>query len=361
MPLGFDSSPLLAVIVNTAQSRVAADRRLDLYHRIAAAVQAVPGVRGAAASIWTPLSGGGAVSGVRLPDASEVSVLTNFVTPGWFSVYGTPIRAGREFTAQDSATAPRVVIVNEAFVRRFMPGGDAIGRTVPEGQLIVGVAGDAVYRSSQRIPGVTSLALREPVPPTIYAPLAQLPPRDAPPSTTIRITARAAAGPPAALATGIRTAFAAVDPDLTFEFRPLSDFVRSALAQERLSAAVSVCFGLLSVVLATLGLYGVTAYAASRQAPEIGVRMALGAGRPDIVRLILNRALATIVLGVTLGLASAIFVTRLLSKMLFGISPLDPLTLMVVPLLLAGIGAVAAIVPALKAARTDPWTVLRSQ
>ncbi|HJR58671.1 MAG TPA: ABC transporter permease [Vicinamibacterales bacterium] len=364
VPLGFDAARVLVISVNATRSRVAPEGRLDSYQRLTDAVEGVPGVAGAAASMWTPLSGAGAMRGIKVPGdsgGSEVSVLTNFVTPGWFSVYGTPLRAGRDFTRHDGPSAPPVVIVNEAFERRFIAQGNAVGRTTPDGQLIVGVARDAVYRSSQRFPGVTSLALREVVPPTIYTPLAQLSLRETPPGAGIRISARASAGRPGALAPAIRAVITATDPTLTFEFRPLSEYVSSALAQERLSAAVSVCFGVLSLILATLGLYGVTSYAASRRAPEIGVRMALGAGSAHVVRLILGRALTTIALGIAFGLAGAVFVTRLLSSMLFGITPLDPLTVAGMSLLLATTGAIAALVPALRAARTDPWATLRSQ
>jgi putative ABC transport system permease protein len=363
VPLGFDAARVLLVSVNTSRARGDAVGPASLYPPLIAAIEAVPGVERAAVSTWTPLSGEGALSGLRVWRGSaseEVTVLTNFITPGWLQVYGIPLEAGRDFSGQDSATAPRAVVVNEAFVRRFLPGGNVIGVTTQDGQTIAGIAGDAVFRTSQKIPGVTSLALREPVPPTIYVPLAQAL-GDRPSSDTIRISIRAAGRRPIALAPAIRAAIAGIEPNVACEFRAVTDDVRASLALEQMNASISAFFGLLALLLAAVGLYGVTSYAASRRSREVGVRMALGATRSSVARLILRRAVATIGLGIALGLAAAAGVTRLLSGMLFGITPLDTATLLGVSLLLAAIGTTAAMVPALRASRLDPCAALRSE
>jgi predicted permease len=363
VPLGFDRDRVLVVRLEPARSSSGRARDPLLYDRLARVIEALPGVERAAASRWTPLRGAGLVRGVRLPggSVSEVNVLMNFVGPGWFDVYGTRLESGRDFTEYDSPTSPRVVVVNRAFVRAFMPGENPLGRMTAAGELIVGIAGDAVYRSSQRIPGVPSLALREPVAPTMYVPLTQVPLRDAPPSDVMHISVRFAGGKLAALGGSIGAAIASIDPDLTFELRPLSADVSASLAQERLSAAVSGCFGLLAALLAVIGVYGVTSYGVSRRATEIGLRMALGATRSGIVRLILRGALIRIGMGIMLGGAGAVILARWLAGLLFGMAPVDPLTFAAVALMLSFIGTAAAVIPARKASRADPSAVLRGQ
>jgi ABC-type lipoprotein release transport system permease subunit len=282
------------------------------------------------------------------------------VSPGWFATYGTPLEAGRDFSDQDGPASQKVIVVNRAFVRRFLGDAPAVGATY-SGSLIVGVVGDAVYRTSQLVPGVTSLAMREPVSPTIYAPLAQAALWDNPPVTSIRISVRSSAGSPRTLVRSVGAALAGVEPNLVLEFRPLSDEVDASLAQERMSAAASSFFGAFSLLLATLGIYGVTSYTVSRSTSEIGVRLALGATREGIIRLFLTRALKTAVAGLLIGLAAAIVATRSLSSLLFGIAPLDPVTLIAVSLLLVLVVLAAALIPARRASRINPWVSLRAE
>jgi putative ABC transport system permease protein len=365
VPLGFDPDKVLVVHVDAARSPGAAAERVDLHRRLDIAAGGAPGVARSATSIWTPLAGGGLDVGMRPvgapPDSKPVSVLKNAVSPGWLAVYGTPLKEGRDFTEQDQAGAPRVAIVNEAFVRRFQPEGGAIGRTTPDKLLIVGIAGDAVYRSSRRVPGASSNALREAVPPTMYVPLAQFPIEERPSSDTIRISVRAASGAPAVLAPGVAAAITAVNPLLTVEFRTLAGYVNESLAQERLAAWLAVLFGGVAVLLATLGLYGVTAYAVSRRQSEMGVRMALGATPGEVIRVVLRRALTLVAAGIALGLASATALTRWLASLLFGVTPLDPATFIGLSSALAAIGTLAALVPARKAARVELSAALRAE
>ena len=362
-PLGFDAARVLVVNAGTARLTGDPASHILLYQQLADAAQAKPGVGAAAVSLWTPLSGAGTVVDLKVPGARDtrVNVLANFVGPGWFPVYGTPIVAGRDFSTSDGSTSQKVVIVNEAFVRRFFADGQpAVGR-MHDGNLVVGVAGDAVYRTPRPIPGVTSVALREPVAPTIYAPVAQLARWDRPPVTSIRISVRAAGGTPRALARAVGAALAGVEPNLLLEFRPLSDDVAASLVQERMSAAASSFFGAFSLLLAALGIYGVTAYTVSRRTSEIGVRMALGATPAGIRRLFLARALNAVGLGLLLGLVGAALAARSLTSLLFGVTPLDPAILFLVSLLVVGVTIAAALIPAQRASRTDPWLSLRAE
>jgi predicted permease len=362
-PLGFDEDRVLLANVETARVDGDEVQRLQLFQRIADRVAAVPGVERAAGSLWTPLSGRGIVVDMRAPDsppeAAAVNVVINFITPGWFAAYATPIRQGRDVTTQDAPGAPPVVVVNEAFVRQVLQNRAALGTVLPGRQTIVGVAGDAISRSVQRIPGVSSLALRETPPPTVYVPLAQAGLWDRPPSTAISIAVRPA-GDGGMLLPALRQELSAVHPSLAFTFRSLSDDVTKALARERVMAILSVAFGIVSLALAAIGLYGLMAYAVSLRTAEIGIRLALGA-RPEGIRwLIVRRALALIGLGTALGLTGAALLMRALSGMLFSVTAFDPVTFGCVAIVLAGVGTVAALVPAYRASHVDPLTMLRS-
>ena len=222
--------------------------------------------------------------GARLSERQRITH-ANLVSPGWFATYGTRLVAGRDFTPHDTAGAPRVAIVNEAFARRFLNGASPLGRTVrptfgPPGRInapmeIVGVVADAVYRT-----------LRDSVPPTLYVPIMQVDE----PSPVVRLSIRSAGPSPAMLVRDVTSAVARVDPHLALTFRPLKDFVDASLMQERMVAMLSGFFGGLALLLATLGLYGVTSHAVNRRRSEIGIRIALGATPAAVVRNVLTRA-----------------------------------------------------------------------
>ncbi|HEX2342357.1 MAG TPA: ABC transporter permease [Vicinamibacterales bacterium] len=360
--LGFDSDRVLLVVVDAQRVPIDPVDRPRFFQKVVDTVRAVPGVSHAAGSMFAPVSGtvsqmrvdvpGGAV----LPEGERVS-LRHFITPGWFRTYGTPVHAGRDLDERDNAGAQPVVLVNEAFVRRFFPDGNAVGRTVttarndlPVGtRTIIGVAGDATYRS-----------LREERQPTIYLPLAQwnLP---FPLNPRIFISVRPVAGSPMALAPSVATAIAGVDRNAAFMFRSLEDQVYASIAQERFVAMLSGLFGVLALLLAGLGLYGITAYAVARRRSEIGVRIALGAGRADIMRLVIGRSLGVTAAGIVIGLAAAALATRFLGRLLFGVTPLDPATFVAVALLFIVVTTLAAFLPARRATTVDPLIVLRSE
>ena len=261
--LGFDRDRVLAITV-TAPTIPAADRN-SFYHRLVRAAAALPGVVAAGGSLNPPitifyagerLSIPGAAPG---PNADTTSQFV-FMIPGWLAAYGTPVRTGRDIDDRDTASALPVMLVNEAFVRKFFPGRNLIGtalaltvREPPLGNIslgsktVVGIVGDAVYRS-----------LREPVPPTIYFPLAQ---RDGPLLyTTFYLAVRSPTDSPSLLTRSVAAALTSVNPDLRLTFRPVSEQVEGLLAQDRLLARLSGFFGVLALLLAGVGLYGVTAY-----------------------------------------------------------------------------------------------------
>jgi ABC-type antimicrobial peptide transport system permease subunit len=246
--------------------------------------------------------------------------------------------------------------VNEAFVRKFLPGKNPLGATIefPSGtaqvrppNTIVGVVEDAVYRT-----------LREPIRPTLYQALVQFDASRAPLGGG-SISLRAAVSDPALLSRSVAAALAAVDPDLAFSFRPLADQIRSSLIQERLVAMLSAFFGGLALLLAGLGLYGVTAYAVSRRRAEIGIRMALGAAPGGVVRLVLTRVTMLVAIGIAVGAAVSVWASTFVSTLLYGLEPRDPPTMAGAAIVLACIGALAGWLPAYRASRIDPAAVLR--
>ena len=361
MPLGFDRDRVLLVTVDTARAHVDPADRIPFYHRLVAAVAAVPGVEHAAASTSTPVTAGlpadFTLPGSSLP-ASERLALVNAVTPGWFAAYGTGLRDGRDIAESDTAAGQPVVVVNEAFARRFFAGRRPIGETVSS-RTVIGVVADQVMQGGFKAAG-TSRSLRDGAPPAIYLPLAQSAGSGPPNRSTTILSVRWAAGSPAAAVRSLTAALSAVDPNIAFTFRPLADEVNASLMQERMIAWLSGFFGALALLLAALGLYGVTSYAVSRQRTEIGVRLALGAPSGAVVRLVLSRVALLVGLGIAAGAGVSVWMSRFVATLLYGIEPRDPVTLAAAAIVLAGVGAIAGWLPAYRASRIDPLEVLRS-
>jgi putative ABC transport system permease protein len=350
VPLGFDPDRVLVVNVDTERVRTDAAGRMRLFHRILDAVRGVPGVAYAGGSIWTPVDGG-----MRMGD-SQNRIAFNFITPGWFAAYGTALRAGRDFTVRDTAGAPPVVIVNDAFVRAFMPGTSPVGDTLPYPRsrpevlrTVVGVVDDAVFESQL-----------EGIQPMVYLPVAQSGGGPSGP-TAISLGVRPAEGSPMQLAPLVGPAVRGVVPDVSFSFVLLEDHVQASVRQERLVAILSGFFGALALVIAALGLYGVTSYTVHRRVTEIGIRRALGAQRAHVLGLVLGQTLTLTALGTGLGLAGAAAMTRALRALLFGLTPLDPATFIGVAALFAIVATLAALLPAHRATRVDPLVALRNE
>jgi putative ABC transport system permease protein len=358
MDPGFDQGPVLVASVNAQRAQLESAERPELFRRVLEAAATVPGVASAALSAVTPISGSTWNNRIELPDGpplpeKERTTFINLISPDWFRTYGTPLVGGRDFTSHDTTGAQPVAIVNETFARKFNYGKNPVGIRVRQpgygerpsiDREIVGYVKDAVYRS-----------LREPVPPTMYVPYAQQPE----PPSLMSVSVRAAGGPPALLTKGLAAALTPVNGDLAITFRPLADQVNAALTQERLVALLSGFFGGLALLLAALGLYGVTTYAVSRRRTEIGIRMALGAGPGGVIRLVLRRVAMLVGAGIVLGSVVSLWAANLVSTLLYGLQPRDPLTLAAAAAVLAAIGAFAGWLPARRASRIDPARVLR--
>jgi predicted permease len=315
-------------------------------------LQAVPGVETIAQVGKTPLSPGRSQTAVRRPgqkDWQEIDFTT--ASPEYFSLIGLPIVSGRTFATHELANPSAVVILTESTAARFFRGEDPVGRTLlmalgPDAEAplqIVGVAGDA------QVSGIgESHALY------MYLPVD----REAAPGA--RLLVRSAA-PMAALAAQIREAARQLEPGLVVTAAPLEDNLRFWRTLSRLSATVSGSLGMLALVLAGIGIYGVVAYVVSRRIREMGIRMMLGATAADVRRMIVGQTLRPVALGLIAGVAGAAAWSRILQSALFGVSPLDPLAFIAAPLLLLAVAAAASLVPTWQALNRDPMTTLRRE
>jgi putative ABC transport system permease protein len=378
VPLGFERDRVLLVDVDARRSGISSEALATTYDRVRQRLLAVPGVQSAGVSLVAPLGGamwsrrvevsGSSMTNVdrvdgpegfgftdaAIPESSPLA-LFNAVTPGWLSTYGTAVLAGRDIAERDNRIAAGVALVNQAFARKFLNGANPIGRTLRTKRVndtstreIVGLVGDAVYRS-----------LRDPILPTVYVPLAQYDAdaaMTAPPEVILSV--RAVSHAPATLTKSVVAAIVEVSPTLALTVRPLTDQVDDTLTEERLLAMLSTSFGALALLMAGVGLYGVTSYAVNLQKTEIGIRMALGATRGGVVLLVLGRVSRLVGVGIIVGLTIGAWASQFVATLLFGLEPGDPATLIAAAVALAVVGALAGSLPAHRASRLDPTTVL---
>ncbi len=368
LPLGFDTDRVLIVNVDVTRAAVNPANRVPFFHQLVAAVAAVPGVARAGASMATPVGGSNMLGFIDLPGApppepepgpvpfwNSRTIMLNEITPGWLATYGTAVLAGRDIDERDAQGALPVALVNDAYARKFLRGRNPVGETVlfaantAPPRTIVGVVSDAVY-----------ISLRDGVRPTVYVPLAQRESGGPPAVTaTVQISVRSSAGLPALLAPRVAAALTAVDRNLTLTFRPLQDRVDASLTQERLVALVTGFFGTLALLLAGLGLYGVTSYGVTRRRAEIGIRMALGAEPGGVVRLVLVRVFLLVALGVIIGTVVSVWSSQFIASLLYDLQPRDVVTLVTAAVMLTAVGALAGWLPAHRASRIDPARILR--
>jgi putative ABC transport system permease protein len=360
--LGLQPDQVLVVTIDPERAGVDPVDRVALYERARDSVVQLPDVADAAVSHLTPVGGGGFTPPVAIAKPAGLTrvdangdVFGNLISPRWFGTFGTRLVAGRDFTGADRPGAPRVAIVNETFVRRFFGGDHPLGRVITVypntpralSMEIVGVAADAIYSSP-----------RDPVPPTWYTPIAQF---DVPgfPFASARLSVRARVDSPMLLTKSVAMAIATVNPDLALTFRPLAGQIHGSVARERLMAQLAGFFGALALLLAALGLYGVTAHAISRRRAEIGIRLALGAAPATVIRLVLARVSLVVGIGIAVGAGLSVWMSRFVGGLIYDLAPRDPATLVGAALILFATGAVAGWLPARRAARIDPIAVLR--
>jgi predicted permease len=370
---GFDRKGRTVISIDPQLAGYRAEELSMLYQRIHDSVASLPGVSSVALCLYSPLSGDSWNDGIFVdghPPPGPKQPNTSFfdrVTGGYFAVTGNRILRGRGITDQDTANSPHVAVVNEAFVRRFFKGEDPIGKHFGRSELgaarqyeIVGIAQDARYLPYD---------LDQPIGPFLFLPVSQ---HDIFPSRThtlgdarthflhdVVVAMRPGAGLSDAEA---RRAMAAVDPNLPVNFiRTLEDQVDAQFNQQRLIARLTSFYGFLSLILASIGLYGVTAYNAGRRTNEIGVRMALGAGRGQVIGLVLRGALGLIAIGLLAGLPLAMAAGRFLGNQLYGMNPYNPAVIAVAVAALGLASLFASVIPARRASLASPSEALRAE
>jgi predicted permease len=291
------------------------------------------------------------------PDFSVAGPSWLRVGPHYFETVGTRLLQGRVIDERDRPGAPLAAVVNEAFARRFFPKGNALGQHFGTGDVkhsgdfeIVGIVEDAKYQDT-----------RGPAYPTFFWPLLQVPLGDVLRGWVSAIELHVA-GRPENIEPALRQALAGVDPRITIlNVQSFNEVVALNFNQERLIARLTEIFGALALILACLGLYGLTVYTVARRTNEIGIRMALGAGQGNVLALMLRSALLQVGLGLAIGIPAALAGGRLLAEQLYGVKSYDPVILGAAALILAASAILAASVPARRAARVDPIVALRHE
>ncbi|HZS47614.1 MAG TPA: FtsX-like permease family protein, partial [Blastocatellia bacterium] len=278
----------------------------------------------------------------------------SFASAGYFSAVGTPILEGRDFSATDTLESTHVTIINKAMAKKFWPGEDPIGRQVGVNTVkwpvrtIIGIVGDIKHSS-----------LREDPTPEMFVPYTQNEIKVWPSMQSLQVAVRTKADPVSIVA-GLRKAVHSVDPDLPIaRVTLLTDLVSSSMTQTRFSMFLLLTFGVLSLLLALIGLYGVISYSVQQRTQQIGIRIALGASRGNVLTLILGQGARLAGIGIIVGLVSAFGVTRTMSAFLYGVEATDPLTFIFVAFLLMAAALFACYLPARRAMRVDPLVALR--
>ncbi|HEU0178019.1 MAG TPA: ABC transporter permease [Blastocatellia bacterium] len=352
--LGFRADKVLLLSMNPGLNGYSPERIKSFYAQLLEWVNRLPGVQ-AASFADMPLMGGAWVDGIEVEGykaaaGQDMSVSAKKVGPKFFETMGIPLLKGRDFNVHDEAGAPKVAVINETLARDFFGNDNPLGRRIGVGEKpereIIGVIKDTKYRD-----------LKKQAPRTVYVPLAQ------PTATSAELTLHVrTVGEPTNLVDAIRREVESLDKNLpVYNVRTFTDLVAQSIYQERLIATLSSFFGLLALLLASLGLYGVMAYSVARRTREIGIRLALGAQTSDVLKLVLRQGMGLALVGIGLGVVAALALTRVLGNLLYGVSPTDLLTFVSIPLTLTGVALLACYIPARRATKVDPLTALRHE
>ncbi len=359
---GFDVDKALTFDLSLPGSRYEKDEsRLAFYDQLLPRLRALPGVRSAGAVMGLPLTGLDFIISFQVkgrppvPPAQQPSMQVRVATPDYFQAVGMRLARGRQFTDSDTAASPRVVLITESAAREFFPNEDPIGKTITlgwgrgpgtprAGGEVVGILGD-----------VKDAGLNEPTPPQIYLPFRQW-------TVGSMSVVLKTAVPPLSLADAARSEVYAVDRSLAVSnVGTLDAIVAKSISQQRFYMLLLTVFAAVALALAAIGIFGVLSYAVSQRTREIGIRMALGAQGHSVVHLIVGQAMVLVGCGVAAGLVAALLLSQTLAKMLFGVTPTDPVTYAAVAAVLAAVALVASYLPAHRATRVDPIVALRAE
>ncbi len=354
---GFESQNLLTFVVGIPEVKYPTEKQDQFYRELVARLQSLPGVRSAGAVIPLPLSNdlfriSFETEGRPVAKGDQPSADFFLISDDYFKTLGVPVLKGREFTQRDGEKAPGVVIVNQAFVQKFFPNEDPIGKRIkpgiatgenkPDWREIVGVVADVRNRnlSSELRPGY-------------FVPQAQVPFNQM--TMVVRTT-----NDPHTLITAVQNEVHAMDKEVpVFNIKTMDEYIAATVAAPRFNATLLVIFAAVALVLTIVGLYGVMSYAVAQRTNEIGIRMALGAQTGDVLRLIVSQGFKLVLLGLGIGLAGAFALMSVISSLLFGVTTKDPLTFGAAAVLLGCVALLACYIPARRATRLDPLNALR--
>ena len=353
--LGFNHDNVLMARINLPRSVYRTDEQTAAFHRqLVERVKALPGVESTGTINHTPLSGFGVIvftgiEGQPPPDRDkDLPIGVGSVSVDYFRTLHIPLLSGRVYDERDRADSPKVAVVNQAFAKRYFPAGDVLGKRVGFGcedglcTTIVGVVGNVKQES-----------ITTDVAPEIYVPFSQMPMNGM--TLFVRTNSN-----PADFARTVRAEVLAIDKNQpVYDVKTLNQRVIETIAASRSLMLLFSGFALLALVLASIGTYGIVSYAVSQRTREIGIRMALGAQAIDVLRLVLKNGMTLVVAGIAIGIGGALALTRFLTTMLFGVTPTDTLTFVVVSLALAAVALIACLVPARRATKVDPLEALR--
>jgi predicted permease len=347
---GFIGDNVLAMSLNMNLQGFDDQRGQNLYAAALERLSAFPGIQSASLASALPVSMAGSrmerpANGTQPAVPEYVSIDIISISPRFFETTGLPLIKGRDFRLIDSEKSEQVIIVNESMARKFWPGEDPVGRAFNDGSNtfeVVGVAGDTKYRNLREEPRLA-----------MYQPLSQ----SYRPSMNLLVRT---ANDPTKLAPAIKSQLHSIEPGLTiFNVRTLLEHVGRSLYVERLESLLLILFGLLALMLTMIGIYGVIAYSVAQRTREVGIRIALGAQRQDVLKLILIKGLTLVAWGSGLGLIGCYWLSRLVSSQLYGVSANDPATLASAALILIAVALIASYLPARRATKVDPLVALR--
>ncbi len=349
--LGFRPEHILLFDIDAPRSRYPSAKRVALYRELEEKLSGIAGIESLALSNGPLVSGGVGIASFHVtgrPERREDRAWINWVGSRFFETMGIPILYGRAFSSRDTQNSPKVAVINQLLAHQFFPKSNPIGKTFRQDKdtfQIIGVCGNTKYND-----------LRTDPPPTFYLDYAQQ--KDAP-SMTFEVKTAASTG---SVVRAIRETVRSIDKDLPLiDVRTQEEQIEATLSRERMFAALTSGFGILALILASIGIYGVMAYSVARRTSEIGIRMALGAQARQVLSMILREGLTMASVGVIAGVAVGLALTRLISAMLYGLKPTDPGTISAAALLLLGLAVLAGWVPARKASRVDPMVALRHE
>jgi predicted permease len=354
LDVGFQQTGILVTSVDFGRLKLPEERYNEYKRDLVKRVQAIPGVESASHAMLVPFGGSTWNDNVINEGSDQDAGVAweNFLGPGYFNTVGTPLLAGRDFDDRDTATSVKVVIVNQAFARKILKVADPLGKRFRIHEApgkprplyeIVGVTADNKFQD-----------MHEEFLPFMYFPSTQ----EEKPSPEDQILIRSAL-PITTLISSLKETIAEVNPAIDLEFMVFKTRIQNSLLQDQLMATLSGFFGFLAALLAAIGLYGVMSYMVIQRTKEIGIRMAIGANRVDVLRMILREATVLTVTGLVIGAGLALAAAQAAKSMLYGLKPRDPLTLVLAVVTLSAVAALASFLPAYRASKLDPLTALR--